>query len=118
MSYTYKDPLKNGYKKVKLTKKQHNKLLPNTKIKWSERYEYYISDDAFITHRFAGILWKILITITLPLWVLFHGIENFKELMNEYLDLFKEKKVGNFLERRALAGTDRYKEIKTIIGDN
>ena len=61
--YIYKNPLDEGYKKFKLTKKQHNQLFKHKQIKWLDKYEYYINEDGVILHRFYN--WKVIILNTI-----------------------------------------------------
>jgi len=54
-NYIYKNPLENGYKQFKLTRKQHNKLFKHIKFKWSlspridlSRSDFNINDNWLI----------------------------------------------------------------------
>ena len=74
VQYQYVDPIKNGYKKFKLTRKQHNELFPKKQIKnrsidWKSKYEYYYNDDRIIMERLATLPAKIFVTILYPFYL-------------------------------------------------
>lgn len=94
--YIYENPIERGYAKFKLTKKQHNQLFKNKKIKWKERYEYYIDEKGILLHKFVN--WKavVLCTIFFPVFVLYGGIVNFKECCTAIKELYSPKKYGCF----------------------
>lgn len=52
MTWTYKDPSKNGYTKFKLTKREHNKILAtgqyNYPRTWGNHFDYYLSDKKIL----------------------------------------------------------------------
>ena len=113
--YIYINPEDKGFKKIKLTKKQHNKLFPKRKIKFGENYEYYISDDYFEMHRFYGTIIIILNTILFPVLLLFYGLSNFKETFNDVSSLYHQKKTGSFVSDTVWKDSETYKEIISII---
>lgn len=109
--YIYKDPLKNGYKQFKLTKKQHNKLFKYRQIKWYDRYKYYYNENEVILHKFVNWKGVIFETILFPVNLLLNGIYNFKELINSYKRLYNQKKTGYFSGDNVYKGTDLYNKI-------
>lgn len=109
--YEYSDPVENGFIKIKLSRKQHNKLFPKRVKRFSDHYDYYISDGEFVMHRTATLFYKIWITLLFPIVVIFGGLGNVKEIMAEYGDLYHEKERGTFMSDSCWARTDKYKAI-------
>jgi hypothetical protein len=117
-NYTYKDPLKIGYKQFKLTKKQHNKLFKYRQIKWQDKYEYYYNDKEVILHKFYN--WKVIVLqiVFLPIIILLNGLINIKETWKDTIKLFKQKETGYFIGDSAYSGTYLYNKIIDIIHKN
>lgn len=113
--YKYISPVETGHKQFNLTRKQHNELFPNRKLRWSDRYEYYYNERHVIMHNFTNIRAKTLMTILFPFMLLIHGVVNYKEIIGEYKELYNEKKYGSFVSDHASKGTEKYKEIMKII---
>ena len=113
--YVYKNPLDEGYKKFKLTKKQHNQLFKHRQIMWFDKYEYYINEHEVLLHKFYN--WKVIIlnTIFFPIVVLLNGIVNFKECCIEMKKLYNQKKYGYFISDYIYSGTETYEQIKNLI---
>lgn len=116
MSYKYKDPISEGFAKVKFTTKQHNALFKNTQKKWFTSYEYYIREDKFVMHRFESVSAKILNWVTMPIMILFHGFANWKEVVKDSCSTKKsEKKNGSFVSDTVWAKSDLYKQIVEVL---
>ncbi len=109
--YKYEDPLTQGYKQFKLTKKQHNKLFKYRQIKWRDRYEYYYNDKYILLYRFTN--WKaiILITLLFPVILLLEGLLDYKETIKDYKGMYNQKKYGAFSSDSVPSGTDTYVEL-------
>jgi hypothetical protein len=110
--YSYKDPTETGYKRFKLTKKQHNQLFPNRKVRWFCRYEYFYNDWYVLLHQFTN--WKGIVVNTLlaPVLVLMYGIV---EMKREYKRLYNEKELGAFSSNTVRSKSEKYDEIMNII---
>lgn len=121
--YTYDNPLERGYKKFKLTKKQHNRLFPKRKRNWKARYEYFYNKDRVILQRFTSHTAIILTTLFFPILILFAGLSNFKEAITEIKWMYNEKKYGKFSEEWISRGQHRkgddekYFEIINLLGE-
>lgn len=113
--YKYINPIGQGYTKFKLTKKQHNKIFKNRKIKWNSKIEYYYNDNQIIIHRFTNRKAILLTTILLPVFVLLHGITNIKEIWKELLELYNQKETGSFVSDHIWKKESRYEQIMDII---
>lgn len=119
--YTYDDPLERGYKKFEMTKKQHNHLFPNRKRKWNTTYEYFYNEQRVILHQFSSKKAIIMTTLLFPVLILFAGLSNFKEAINEMKWLYNEKKYGKFSSDWISKGqhrkgdNEKYFEIISVI---
>ena len=96
MKYKYKDPREMGFKKVKISKKDHNKLFPKNKVGFFQRYEYFLHEEIgqIITHKYTSykiFIWIIPVT---PFAIFWHG---FKEYISEVKDIINEKEKGHFV---------------------
>jgi len=114
MSYEYKNPLERGYKKVKLSKKYHNKLFKGRQIKWSDKYDYYLKENNFIMHKTKNSLYIGLATILLPFICLLSLIECF-DILKEYRSLFNQKKLGKHSSDGIGKNTDLLQKVKKYI---
>jgi hypothetical protein len=115
--YKYSNPIDKGYIKFKLTKKQHNEIFKNRKLKWNGRCEYYYNDKQIIIHTFTN--WKaiLLSTILLPVFILLHGLTNIKEIWKELLELYNQKETGSFVSEHVWRKESRYEQIMNIINN-
>jgi hypothetical protein len=115
--YIYKNPLENGYKQFKLTRKQHNELFKFRKLKWTDKYEYYYNDKNILIHKFASISVIILVTVLFPINLLLYGLKDINEIIEEYKKMYNQKKYGSFVSDSIWSNTDTYKEIISIINN-
>ncbi len=113
--YVYRNPLDNGYKKFKLSKKQHNEIFKRRKIKWIDRYEYYYDDKQILLHKFYNPLVVGLSTLLFPNTVLFQGIANIKECWKDLKSLYNQKKTGSFIGDSISYKTETYDKVMDII---
>ena len=90
-TFKYKSPTEDGYKKIKLTKKQHNKLFKYRQMIWYDKYDYYLKGDNIIIERTNNILFKIVLTLAAPFLII---VEGFKVVIPEYIREIKGKKIG------------------------
>lgn len=116
MTYTYENPVDHGYKRFKLSRKDHNNLFPNRKISFLSqlrfKYEYYYSDSFIKIQKFITIPYIMLATVLAPIAFIFYGIANFKELVNEYKRVYNQKKYGSFMSDTIWSTSSVYKTIK------
>lgn len=113
--YTYENPLDKGYKQFKLTKQQHNKIFKYRQLKWFDKYEYYYNNHTIIIHRFCNLKGIIINTLLFPVYILTHGLLNFKELLREFKELYNQKKYGSFTSDCVYKRSKTYDEIMKII---
>ena len=93
--YKYKDPVDNGYKKIFLSKKNHNAIFQKRKIDFFHHYDYYIKNDCFILHRTFNLKGKIALTFTLPIFIILN-LSEAKETFIDYWKMLFSKKYGRF----------------------
>lgn len=115
-NYVYENPLDQGYKQFKLTKKQHNQLFKYCQIKWYDKYEYYYNKHEIIMHEFLNQKAVIITTILFPISLLFAGLSNTKRCLKELKECYNQKKCGSFSGDSIYSGTETYNKIMEIIG--
>lgn len=107
--YVYRDLLKEGYTKIKLTpKKQRDIFRSYNKI---VKYEVYENEYTFVRERYIPLLLKIAYVLIYPILLLIHGLGSIKELNKEMYSLFNEKKTGHFLQARSYKSDLRKRNI-------
>lgn len=115
MIYNYKDPAESGFKKIKLTRRQHNYLFKYRPRKWYQRVEYYISPEKFRMEIYTGRVAIFLIVALFPVNFLMAGLSNIGELLRDYKRLLNERGCGAFICDECWSNTDMYEEISRII---
>ena len=113
--YVYRNPLDNGYKKFKLSKKQHNQIFKYRQIKWIDKYEYYYNDRQIILHKFYNPLSVAINTLLFPISILANGYLHFKDCWKDLKSLYHQKQCGSFISDSISNGTDTYNKIMDII---
>lgn len=93
--YMYKNPIKQGYTRVKLTKQQHIEIFG--RYSGNARYEYYENNDSYVLQIFEVWYTKLANIIAYPLILLFNGIGQFNELNKEVYQMLFQKKTGHFV---------------------
>jgi hypothetical protein len=94
MTYVYRSPLEDGFKRAYLPRKVHNRVFPRRKYHpLMTRYEYYTKGPHLRMDRFASIYVKILMVLLSPILILTMGIPN---TYREMMDLFFQKSRGGF----------------------
>lgn len=113
-SYEYKDPADFGMKKVSLSRKSHNEIFPKRKVKWAQRYEYYIDDNKVTMQRLTNFWGKLYVVGVAPLGIILYGaITYFKEAS----DAFNEKKKGAFVQETIFKGRNgTYEKFADKVG--
>ena len=112
--YKYTSPLDDGYKQIFLTKNQHNRLFLYRKMRWCDRYEYYINDEKLIVHRFVNVFGIIVMTLLFPVSIFNAGFQNAKDVSLELKHMYSQKKYGVFSSDVCYKGSNTYEQIKSI----
>lgn len=93
-NYVYKNPLENGYKKSKISKKDYNKIFTNNPMKFGVKYCIYYNENQFLIERYDAFYIKLLILLSLPISILRLGII---EVIKELPRAMFQKKYGSFV---------------------
>lgn len=93
MSYEYKDPMKDGFSRVYLTKAEHKKAFPYRKKTFKNTFRYFVKGSEFIIEEHPNMLFKLLVLLLLPVAIIAVG---FLEFYPELLRLLFPKKYGSF----------------------
>lgn len=113
MKYQYKDPLENGYTKIKVSKALHNSV-----FKYRQRtlckdlftkYEYCADDWSIRVEALPTLFTKSLSVLFFPLFVLYYGVGNFGELKDELYRVLNPKETGSFCVDDITG--EKYKEV-------
>jgi hypothetical protein len=112
--WEYKSPLNKGYKKFKLTKKQHNRIFKYRQKRWHNKFEYYYQDNGWILvhefDNFISIVFETFLSLTIGIFML--GIpqvcKNLKRSWNQ-------KKYGRFSSEHIRKSDSAYSKIMSII---
>lgn len=100
MQYEYQCPTAKGYKRIKVSKAQHNsvfKYRKRTLLKsLVHRQEYYDNGNQIIVQHLPTLITKILCVVLLPVNLLFYGVGNLDELMKDTKRIIQPKKHGSF----------------------
>lgn len=101
MAYQYINPCEKGFIRIPVTRKQHNKMLPNRKQKFGAKIEYYWNPETniFETQYFCSAWMKfLLITFMFLPSIIMQGLP---ETIRDTGNLIYERKRGKFSADRA-----------------
>lgn len=93
MSYLYKNPIKNGYIKVK--KARYKELIKD--YKWYRKYEVYENKDCYLIHTFEPFYIILLNISFFPLYLIMYGLSDALDIFKDIYDCLFQKKTGTFL---------------------
>lgn len=101
MGYKYENPCSKGFIRIPVTRRQHNKMLPNRKQRFGAKVEYYWhpEDNIFEAQYFCSTWMKVIMIIfmTIPA-ILMQGIP---ETIRNIGDLIHERSRGKFSADRS-----------------
>ena len=113
MTYEYKEPLQNGYRKIKVSKSLHNSVFKYRKrTLWKSlftKHEYYANDWCIRVEVFPTLFAKLIVLTSFPFLLLLHGVSNYSEIKNEVYSFCNPKKSGEFAVDDITG--DQYKKI-------
>lgn len=96
--YEYQCPTELGYVKFKLSRKDNNRILKYRKRNIFSKIEAFYQEDKILLYYSANLLGIIVTLLLFPYYLLVHGLSNFGEMIEEYKELFNQKKYGNFTD--------------------
>ncbi len=98
--FVYSSPVEDGYREVKITRKQKNEILRkiNYRNPWTRDVTKYVNDDGkVLVEVFPSLIVNILETVLCPLALLLHGVTNWKEWLRERTRDWNAKKYGAYV---------------------
>lgn len=119
MAYTYINPVEQGYVRIPVTRKKHNKLFKLRQKRIGAKVEYYYNEEnkiLIVQYLTSNIAKAILIPVMLIPSILMRGIpETFKDIA----DVIYERKRGKFVEEKCFLNFERPtdEELKKFIAD-
>ena len=109
MAFKYVDPTEKGYVKFRLTRKEHNEILPYRRKNIFSKIEAYYSPNKIRILYTTNLFGKILSFLLIPFSIILYGLSAVKEIPKEFKNLLFEKKYGRF--------TDEYIYSKNHFGE-
>lgn len=97
MSYQYQCPTLQGFRRVHLSRADHNRILKNRQLKWFARCEYFMKADQFLIHTFTNAPAVALSVLAFPVMLLLHGVLN-RDLWSEQRRLMSQRRSGSFIK--------------------
>ncbi|HID1691157.1 TPA: hypothetical protein ACXF76_003697 [Escherichia coli] len=101
MIYKYKNPCDDGFIRIPVTRRQHNKMLPSRKQRFGAKIEYYWHPEKNILEAqyFCSAWWKVILILVMFIPAIF--MQGFPETIRDTGDLIHERERGKF-------GADRF----------
>lgn len=107
MGYVYKDLTREGFLKIPVRRRVHNKLLPNQKQRLGAVVEYYYhpESEVFEAQYFCSpwVKWLLILFMFVPA-VVVQGVPN---TYRDAIDLLYERKLGKFSSDRWFLKSDK-----------
>lgn len=99
--YTYKSPEDLGYKRVKLPKKEFERVIKtyDREIKWYNSYAVYENEDEYRVERFTSLPAGILNMLLIPVSVIIYGVHNWSDIWKDCYSTFSKsyaRRKGSF----------------------
>lgn len=114
--YTYIDPITKGFKRIKVSRRNHNKIFKYRKRTFIKDLmnttEYYENDECIQVQNVPSLFGKILLLFISPLLILFYGVTN-KENYTDIKRTLFAKKYGAFTADRIW----KKEQIKLLKGE-
>ncbi|UPW42608.1 hypothetical protein BAHKABFF_00058 [Salmonella phage CF-SP1] len=96
MVYKYKNPCDEGFIRIPVTRRQHNKMLPNRKQKFGAKIEYYWHPETNIFEaQYFRSAWMKFLLITL-MFLPSIVMQGFPETIRDTGNMIHERKRGKF----------------------
>ncbi|WP_336747863.1 hypothetical protein [Pantoea vagans] len=115
MSYVYINPCEKGFIRIPVTRRQHNKLIPNRKQKFGAKIEYYWLPESriFEAQYFCSFWMKAALIIFMFIPAVF--MQGIPETIRDIGDLIHERKRGKFSSDRSWLSIGRDDELLNFI---
>lgn len=116
MYYKYVDPIENGYKRINISRNNHNAVFTNRKrTLWGDLVnttEYYEDARSIKIQRVPSLFGKALICVLSPFLILYYGIGN-AETYSDIKRVLFAKKYGAFTSE-VICNAQTIKKLKGI----
>lgn len=101
MDYEYVNPCEKGFIRIPVTRRQHNKMLPNRRQKFGAKIEYYWhpENNIFEAQYFCSAWMKVFLIVAMFIPAIF--MQGFPETIRDIGNLIHEKKRGKFSADRS-----------------
>lgn len=115
MTYKYINPCEKGFVRVPVTRRQHNRLLPNRKQKFGAKVEYYwlAESGTFEAHYLCSFWMKVALIIFMFIPAVF--MQGLPETIRDIGDLIHERKRGKFSGDKSWLKDERDAELLAFI---
>lgn len=96
MGYKYVNPTEKGFIYVKVSRRQHNKMLPNRKQRFGAKVEYYFHPESlkFEAHYLCSVWMKVVLIAAMFIPAII--MQGFPETIKDTMNLILERKRGKF----------------------
>lgn len=96
MTYVYQNPQENGFVRVFLSKKKHNKIFPLWKVGHFESCDYFYKEGAVMMEKHLSVIGKCFLLLLFPIYVVLYGVADIKEHYDHFRRQIQHKKYGSF----------------------
>lgn len=109
--YEFKYNKENGYRKLKISRKSHKKLLPNRRLNPFIKYEYLSNDEQVVILKLPTALGLVYLAVMYIPCMIIYGLANAKETHGEMMGIFFAKKSGRFTADNVRKNSDLFEKI-------
>lgn len=101
-------------KRTYLSRRDHNRIFSKNRTRWFYKYEYFLGDEEVRLIEYPRLFVAVWFTLLLPVFIVLHGVVNFKDVWGEVLDMYAPKKRGSYLVYNC-SSPDTIKELKGVV---
>lgn len=107
MDYQYENLCEKGFVRIPVTRRQHNRMLPNRKQQFGAKIEYYWHPEKHIfeAQYFCSTWMKVVLIVTMFLPAIF--MNGFPETLRDTGNLIHERKRGKFSADRSFLNHEK-----------
>lgn len=109
---SYKHPLERGFVQFKVPKKDHNEIFEHRQIKWTCRYEYFISENSIEMHKYISLRAKLVNVLLYPLNLILYGLSSFKDVNDDFYKIWFQRKTASYSSDYISKNHNSYNKLK------